>query len=110
MLDNYKLSLPRKRNRLEEHAKRLERLNSSSENRKKFQFSKVKLQSLLEKLTYKEIANLHNEIYSNDISESTIKKWVYQWNLTRPTRTQIKQLRLLGPRSIDELKNIYKDI
>ncbi len=110
MLNNYKLSLPRKRIRLEEHAERLERLNTYSENRKKFQFSKLQLQSLVGKLTYKEIADIHNEIFNNKISESTIKKWVYQWNLTRPTRIQIKQIRLLGPRSIDELKKIYKNM
>lgn len=99
MLDNFQQSLPSKRIRLEECQERMERLKNFAQSRQKFMFTKVQIEKLVWYMTYKEIADLHYEIFKVKITERTVKKWVYKMGVARPTLKEMAQIRKLGPRS-----------
>jgi len=61
-------------------------------------------------MTYKEIADLHFEIFKVKITERTVKKWVYKMEVARPTLKEVAQFRKLGKRSPSDLYKIYEKI
>jgi hypothetical protein len=110
MLDNYSLSLPNKRIRLELENERVERLRNFAQERLKFSYQKEKLEKLIWLMSYKEIALLHYRLFNQQVSESTVKSWIYKWKLKRPSRKQIKLIKQDGIRSLKELLKIYKSL
>jgi len=107
MLDNHTISLLRKRIRVEEHHERIKRLRNFAKSRQKFMFKKENLEKLVWHMTYEEIAELHFEIFNVKIAERTVKKWVYKWEINRPSLKIMAQIRKLGKRSLSELHKIY---
>ncbi|KKK43590.1 hypothetical protein LCGC14_0727530 [marine sediment metagenome] len=92
MINVYSNSLPRKRKRylVGEAMKNFRReqwaiyLADVEKNRKKLMFSKEKLSELRQTLSYKEIAQLHYEIYKTKISLNVIYYWCKKWGIKNP--------------------------
>ena len=48
-----------------------------------------------------------SHVFNIKIIERTVKKWVYKWQINRPSLRQMVQIRKLGKRSPIELHKIY---
>ena len=46
-------------------------------------------------------------VFNIKITERSVKKWVYKWQINRPSLRQMLQIRKLGKRSPIELHKIY---
>jgi len=60
-------------------------------------------------MIYEEIPDLQFERFNIRITERTLKKWVYKWQINRLSLKQMAQIRKQGKRSPIELhKKYYK--
>ncbi|MHA2282507.1 MAG: hypothetical protein ACXAC5_16815 [Promethearchaeota archaeon] len=112
MLEVFSNSLPRKRKKylVGESMKSFRRgqwaknLAGTDNKRKKTEFSKEKLTELRQTLSYKEIAQLHYEIYKTKISLNVIYYWCKKWgieNLDLLSHSKSKKLKFSKTKLIE---------